>query len=165
MNFRSQRRERDSNPRRCYPQRFSRPPQSTTLPSLQVLDLSRLPQKRCKDKDNNWCIQIFCKVFLLFRCFLLFSVLFVMCCIAVGRFIELRPPGCSAFLRCFFIVLFVVENVVFPLGFFRCFLYFCFSLYRPNEPKVCAAQHERCEADAHGDCRSDISLSISILIN
>ncbi len=29
------RRERDSNPRRCYPQRFSRPPQSTTLPSLQ----------------------------------------------------------------------------------------------------------------------------------
>ena len=28
------RRERDSNPRRCYPQRFSRPPQSTTLPSL-----------------------------------------------------------------------------------------------------------------------------------
>ena len=30
------RRERDSNPRRCYPQRFSRPPQSTTLPSLQM---------------------------------------------------------------------------------------------------------------------------------
>ena len=29
-----QRRERDSNPRRCDPQRFSRPPQSTTLPSL-----------------------------------------------------------------------------------------------------------------------------------
>ena len=29
------RRERDSNPRRCYPQRFSRPPQSTTLPSLR----------------------------------------------------------------------------------------------------------------------------------
>ena len=29
------RRERDSNPRRCDPQRFSRPPQSTTLPSLQ----------------------------------------------------------------------------------------------------------------------------------
>ena len=28
------RRERDSNPRRCDPQRFSRPPQSTTLPSL-----------------------------------------------------------------------------------------------------------------------------------
>ena len=30
-----QRRERDSNPRRYYPQRFSRPPQSTTLPSLR----------------------------------------------------------------------------------------------------------------------------------
>ena len=29
------RRERDSNPRRLAPQRFSRPPQSTTLPSLQ----------------------------------------------------------------------------------------------------------------------------------
>ena len=28
------RRERDSNPRRLSPQRFSRPPQSTTLPSL-----------------------------------------------------------------------------------------------------------------------------------
>lgn len=27
-------RRRDSNPRRCYPQRFSRPPQSTTLPLL-----------------------------------------------------------------------------------------------------------------------------------
>ena len=31
----SLRRERDSNPRRCYPQRSSRPPQSTTLPSLR----------------------------------------------------------------------------------------------------------------------------------
>ena len=30
------RRERDSNPRRCDPQRFSRPPQSTTLPSLRM---------------------------------------------------------------------------------------------------------------------------------
>ena len=29
------RRERDLNPRRCYPQRFSRPPQSAALPSLQ----------------------------------------------------------------------------------------------------------------------------------
>ena len=29
------RRERDSNPRRFNPQRFSRPPQSTTLPSLR----------------------------------------------------------------------------------------------------------------------------------
>ncbi len=28
------RRERDSNPRRCDPQRFSRPPHSTALPSL-----------------------------------------------------------------------------------------------------------------------------------
>jgi hypothetical protein len=28
------RRERDSNPRRCDPQWFSRPPHSTTLPSL-----------------------------------------------------------------------------------------------------------------------------------
>ncbi len=34
------RRERDSNPRRCYPQRFSRPPQSTTLPSLRGIALS-----------------------------------------------------------------------------------------------------------------------------
>ena len=29
------RRERDSNPRRCDPQRFSRPPHSTALPSLR----------------------------------------------------------------------------------------------------------------------------------
>src|SRR6185437_6284445 len=29
------RRERDSNPRKCYLQRFSRPPQSTALPSLR----------------------------------------------------------------------------------------------------------------------------------
>ena len=29
-----QRKEGDSNPRRCYPQRFSRPPQSTALPSF-----------------------------------------------------------------------------------------------------------------------------------
>ena len=36
--FRFLRRERDSNPRRCYPQRFSRPPQSTTLPSLLLID-------------------------------------------------------------------------------------------------------------------------------
>ena len=33
------RRERDSNPRRCDPQRFSRPPQSTTLPSLLIFPL------------------------------------------------------------------------------------------------------------------------------
>ena len=30
------RKERDSNPRRCDPQRFSRPSQSTTLPSFQL---------------------------------------------------------------------------------------------------------------------------------
>ncbi len=30
------RRKRDSNPRRCYPQRFSRPPHSTALPFLQM---------------------------------------------------------------------------------------------------------------------------------
>ena len=30
------RKERDSNPRRCDPQRFSRPPHSTTLPSFRV---------------------------------------------------------------------------------------------------------------------------------
>ena len=30
------RRERDSNPRRFHPQRFSRPPHSTALPSLQI---------------------------------------------------------------------------------------------------------------------------------
>jgi hypothetical protein len=30
-----QRRERDSNPRTCYSQRFSRPPHSTALPSLR----------------------------------------------------------------------------------------------------------------------------------
>src|ERR1700742_4245769 len=36
MRFRSNwRRERDSNPRKCYLQRFSRPPQSTALPSLR----------------------------------------------------------------------------------------------------------------------------------
>ncbi len=34
------RRERDSNPRRLSPQRFSRPPQSTALPSLRVLGVN-----------------------------------------------------------------------------------------------------------------------------
>src|SRR5690606_35202561 len=33
----SQRRKRDSNPRRCDPQQFSRLPQSTTLPFLQIV--------------------------------------------------------------------------------------------------------------------------------
>ena len=33
------RKEGDSNPRRCYPQRFSRPPQSTALPSFLILPL------------------------------------------------------------------------------------------------------------------------------
>ena len=36
------RRERDSNPRRCYPQRFSRPSQSTTLPSLLWLRAAKV---------------------------------------------------------------------------------------------------------------------------
>ena len=35
------RRERDSNPRRCDPQRFSRPPHSTALPSLRLELLAR----------------------------------------------------------------------------------------------------------------------------
>ena len=33
----SQRRKRDSNPRRYYPQQFSRLPQSTALPFLQII--------------------------------------------------------------------------------------------------------------------------------
>ena len=43
------RRERDSNPRYLAVQRFSRPPQSTTLPSLQnFFERSASFQKRCK---------------------------------------------------------------------------------------------------------------------
>ena len=45
------RRERDSNPRNLSVQRFSRPPQSTTLPSLQKN--TAFSQKRCKDTTNN----------------------------------------------------------------------------------------------------------------
>src|SRR5690554_2056695 len=41
----SSRRERDSNPRKLALQRFSRPPQSTTLPSL--------PKIECKDMINS----------------------------------------------------------------------------------------------------------------
>ena len=44
------RRERDSNPRRCDPQRFSRPPQSTALPSL----LEALQYPACAGKGNNY---------------------------------------------------------------------------------------------------------------
>ncbi len=45
----SKRRERDSNPRRCDPQRFSRPPQSTTLPSLlSNVHSARLPNDFCR---------------------------------------------------------------------------------------------------------------------
>ncbi len=41
------RRERDSNPWSCYTQRFSRPPQSTTLPSLRL-------QKYKKKHYKQW---------------------------------------------------------------------------------------------------------------
>ncbi len=46
------RRVRDSNPRRCYPQRFSRPPQSTALPTLRRKDTKKaiLPLKKIKLK-------------------------------------------------------------------------------------------------------------------
>ncbi len=37
------RRERDSNPRNIAVQRFSRPPQSTTLPSLQYISPAHIP--------------------------------------------------------------------------------------------------------------------------
>ena len=50
MTYTFQRRERDSNPRYLSVQRFSRPPHSTTLPSLQnFFERSALFQKRCKD--------------------------------------------------------------------------------------------------------------------
>src|SRR3712207_532339 len=39
------RRERDSNPRRLAPQRFSRPPHSTALPSLPITT-KKWPEKR-----------------------------------------------------------------------------------------------------------------------
>lgn len=35
--FKKSRRKRDSNPRTCYSQRFSRPPHSTALPFLQYV--------------------------------------------------------------------------------------------------------------------------------
>ncbi len=40
------RRVRDSNPRTCYSQQFSRLPQSTTLPTLRAKDNTRLPFKK-----------------------------------------------------------------------------------------------------------------------
>ena len=42
--------ERDSNPRRCYPQRFSRPPLSTTQPSPALKDSH-------KNKRKNKCLE------------------------------------------------------------------------------------------------------------
>ena len=53
-NQRVQRRERDSNPRKLSLQRFSRPPQSTTLPSLQydvsmkIISLFRLTSAKVR---------------------------------------------------------------------------------------------------------------------
>ena len=44
----SWRRERDSNPRSLSAQRFSRPPQSTTLPSLQRIQNTRFSKSAAK---------------------------------------------------------------------------------------------------------------------
>ena len=47
------RRERDSNPRTCYSQRFSRPPHSTALPSLQKWKTTSFQWCKCKDIFNT----------------------------------------------------------------------------------------------------------------
>ena len=56
------RRERDSNPRRCYPQRFSRPPHSTALPFLQKNSLEFGCKGitfflSCKEKNDFFYLQ------------------------------------------------------------------------------------------------------------
>src|SRR5690606_1178672 len=55
------RRKRDSNPRRCYPQQFSRLPQSTTLPFLPECSTG-FPDCACKYRK----LFGFCKIFLFF---------------------------------------------------------------------------------------------------
>ncbi len=61
------RRGRDSNPRRCYPQRFSRPPQSTTLPPLLAsYELGLMPSPlvcECKVTKSFCYVQIFWRFF------------------------------------------------------------------------------------------------------
>ena len=46
--------DRDSNPRRCYPQRFSRPPLSTTQPSPDILTVFPNNLTWRRQPDLNW---------------------------------------------------------------------------------------------------------------
>ena len=56
-----QRRDRDSNPGCLAAQRFSRPPQSTTLPPLQNFFFrSAFLLKRCKDTNHFLFYKLFC---------------------------------------------------------------------------------------------------------
>ena len=77
----SLRRERDSNPRRCYPQRFSRPPQSTTLPSLLLIDTLPCFSKAMQRYGLfSYCPNIFATFLKIF--FVVFVICWdVVCCI------------------------------------------------------------------------------------
>ena len=52
------RRERDLNPRRCYPQRFSRPPQSAALPSLHGAIFLMKTGRLSTEKKRAPCVPI-----------------------------------------------------------------------------------------------------------
>ena len=69
------RRERDSNPRSLSAQRFSRPPQSTTLPSLQRIQNTRFSKSAAKVQQILDIRKFFCKKMV--EC-LQFSVLLVL---------------------------------------------------------------------------------------
>ena len=69
------RRERDSNPRSLSAQRFSRPPQSTTLPSLQRAQNTRFSKSAAKVQQILDIRKFFCKKMV--EC-LQFSVLLVL---------------------------------------------------------------------------------------
>ena len=64
------RRVRDSNPRGCYTQRFSRPPQSTTLPTLRCKSTNKFNSQnffwsKIPKKYSNHCFSVF-KIWKLF---------------------------------------------------------------------------------------------------
>ena len=67
-----QRRERDSNPRYLAVQRFSRPPQSTTLPSLLMLFCSKAVQRYAIFRDYQILKKIFYVKILIFKFHYLF---------------------------------------------------------------------------------------------
>ena len=86
VHFAILRRERDSNPRRCYPQRFSRPPHSTALPSLQLHKHIVVSFMRVQRYNYFYYLQIFQQLF-----FKYFLQIFINYCISIIFNYSLSP--------------------------------------------------------------------------